>query len=123
MRPVRAPAGRRTQILQTLSSGPFDVAFTAHALTDAELTGKVEESWRGIAGRSSKIHDLKAENRFRAGLLASGYRVAVIPDGDVEIRFLTHHTQPLDVAKWVGIGFAVLLGLSLIMRAIRAITG
>ncbi len=120
MKPLTLKAGLRREILRPINNGHgADVIFIAETQDGTPPTGKIEESRRGtFAGRNSKLIPLQAENRLRLGMLTRGYCLAVIPDQNVTIRFLTRHTQMADVLKYIAIGFGVLVGLSVLARVI-----
>lgn len=116
MKPVRVPANTHTVILRPLTGRGSDVIFHAVADDDDPVSGHVEEYRHTFFGSKSTLHPLRAENRFRLSLIHSGYRLAVIPERDVEIRFLTSHFQVKDAVRWAVIILGGAIGLSVLMN-------
>jgi hypothetical protein len=118
MKPVHCLAKRHTVILHPVKGSATDVIFSAESKDGSEPTGQIEERKKGLFGYNSVLHPLQAENRFRIGTFTNGFRLAVIADKDVTIRFKTRHTQVLDVVRYIAIGSGGLLAIGIAMNVL-----
>ncbi len=116
MKPVRVPANTHTVILRPMAGRGSDVIFRAETPDGSPPSGQIEERTRGVFGHNSKMHPLREENRFRIGTFNNGYRLAVIPDRDVTIRYMTSHFQVKDAVRWAAITLGGAIGLSVLMN-------